>query len=363
MQSEFQVRKSDIARHRIVETELPSLNDGEIRVEIDHFGFTANNVTYAAAGEALGYWQFFPASDNTDQGWGIIPVWAFANVVASKNDAVPVGDRLYGYFPPATYLTMSPDRVTENVLFDGAEHRQKLPLLYNRYVRVLSDKSYNKKTDTSRVLLGPLLLTSFCLVDYLRENEWFGAEQIVIVSASSKTSLGLAHGLRELNEVPTIVGLTSERNRKFVWGTDVYDHAASYETITTSLERRSSLVVDMAGSNAILDSLRKRLGEDFLYRIGVGLTHWDNRKRADNTVRHLEKSENFFAPGYVLDRSKQMSPGQFDEQSSSFVTRIAEKMFEWMWIEEPVGLSGLTSIYPAFCQGEVLPGKAYIIRM
>src|SRR3712207_7802692 len=46
----------------------------------DRFGLTANNVTYAVMGDAIGYWSLFPASED---GWGRVPVWGYGDVVAS----------------------------------------------------------------------------------------------------------------------------------------------------------------------------------------------------------------------------------------------------------------------------------------
>ena len=88
--------------------------------KIDRFAFTANNVTYGVVGERIGYWKFFPVAD---EGWGIIPVWGFADIVESKSqDVRSVGERLYGYWPMATHLVMAPDRVKETRLTDGAAH-------------------------------------------------------------------------------------------------------------------------------------------------------------------------------------------------------------------------------------------------
>jgi len=70
---EFQTLKSDITQVRLAESQLDAnatLAEGELLLEIDKFGFSANNVTYAAAGDQLGYWQFFPASDNAEGNWG-----------------------------------------------------------------------------------------------------------------------------------------------------------------------------------------------------------------------------------------------------------------------------------------------------
>jgi hypothetical protein len=62
--TEFQVRKDNISKHRVVAgvpaENAPHLANGKIRVKIERFAFTANNVTYAVTGDRIGYWQFFP---------------------------------------------------------------------------------------------------------------------------------------------------------------------------------------------------------------------------------------------------------------------------------------------------------------
>lgn len=62
---------------------------------------TTNNITYAAFGEAMQYWDFFPTSEAE---WGHMPVWGFADVVSSSVPGVEVGERFYGYFPIASHL-------------------------------------------------------------------------------------------------------------------------------------------------------------------------------------------------------------------------------------------------------------------
>ena len=86
--AEFQVLRNHFSKHRLITSpateDMPSPGEGEIVVRIERFSFTANNITYAAAGDQLGYWQFFPPSEDPDDEWGIIPVWGFAEVVASN---------------------------------------------------------------------------------------------------------------------------------------------------------------------------------------------------------------------------------------------------------------------------------------
>ena len=62
--SQFQIRKDHFLTQRLVPlgadaTDSP-LALGQIRLAVDSFSFTANNITYAAAGDMLGYWCYVP---------------------------------------------------------------------------------------------------------------------------------------------------------------------------------------------------------------------------------------------------------------------------------------------------------------
>ena len=75
------IARADLHRTRIAadpdSPALRPLQPGQVRLSIAHFSLTANNITYAAFGEAMKYWQFFPAPDAA---WGCLPVWGFAVV-------------------------------------------------------------------------------------------------------------------------------------------------------------------------------------------------------------------------------------------------------------------------------------------
>ena len=59
---DFEVRKSDWKTTRFVEAPAPDdLAPGRVLFRVERFALTANNVTYALAGDGLGYWRFFPA--------------------------------------------------------------------------------------------------------------------------------------------------------------------------------------------------------------------------------------------------------------------------------------------------------------
>lgn len=362
---EFQVERRDLTNFRAVEVEPAAPEVGEVRLAVDRFAFTANNLTYGAAGDLLGYWQFFPAADNADDRWGILPVWAFADVVESTVESVPVGERLYGYFPPATSVVMRPTDVRRSSLVDSTEHRQKLPPLYNSYRRVLARTDYDRAFDDATVLLAPLHLTSFVLADQLRRNAFYDATQVVIVSASSKTSLGLAYALSEDDAAPRVIGATSGRNKEFVENVGLYDGAVAYDTIAEALANERTVVVDMAGNPAVSSALAAHLGDNLNHYINVGLTHWDELG-SDNAFSGGSKPRNvesFFAPSYILEHMSDWEPGEFDRVSTEFLINAALATFGWMTVAHKPGLDGLASIYDELCGGTLAPSVGIVVTM
>ena len=219
----MEVRKDDLADTRITQHAAPPLRDGEVLARVDRFGLTANNITYAVVADRFGYWKFFPAPD----GWGVIPVWGFADVVESRHPEVNAGDRLYGYFPMATHVVLKPVNVSPSRLFDGSAHRAELPAVYNAYARVNGEPHYDPGLENERMLLLPLFATSFALHDFLSDQQWFGAKQVLVLSASSRTAIGLAIALDDDPSSPRSIALTSPGSVAMVRSLDLYAQVMS----------------------------------------------------------------------------------------------------------------------------------------
>lgn len=359
---EFQVRKDHFSDTRLVDTGEPApINEGEIRVKIDSFSFTANNITYAVVGERIGYWQFFPPGGSDSDGWGIIPVWGFANVIESRSDEVSAGERLFGYFPPAGTLTIKPVNVSPASLFDGAEHRASLPPGYNIYRRVNAEPGYDGSMDNERSLLYPLLVTSFCLHDMLQDNDYFNAEQVLILSASSKTSIGLAYALAEDDNAPDVIAVTSGRNRESVKALGLYGSTFTYDELTDIDASRPSVIVDMSANGEVLSTLHSHLGDNMRFCSNVGLTHWDESGMGPGFIQ--ERSEMFFAPGHIQKRLKDWGPEEFEKKSSAFVQRTSLKSRDWLKMRTVDGLTGLAKVYADICNGQMPPEEGLIVQM
>lgn len=360
---QFQVSQNVFIRNRIVETPTSDLklDQGDVLVEIEKFAYTANNITYAVAGDMIGYWQFFaPVGENTD-GWGVIPVWGFATVVESKTDEIPVGDRLFGYFPPAKHLKMKPVKSNERRFIDGSVHRAKLPAGYNMYQRVNNDKKYNPEFDRERMLLFPLHLTSFCLWDALQDRDWHGAKQLIILSASSKTSTGLGYALQADENAPNVIGVTSSRNLETVKNLNLYDQSITYKDVTSIDANIPTVIVDMSGNQQVLAALHMHLGDQMKFTSNVGLTHWANAKPQEGIIS--ERSEFFFAPSHIQKRIKEWGPDGFDQRTAAFLMDTAAKTRSWLKFKELDGLNELASIHPNVCAGTLPPDEGLIIKV
>ena len=363
---QLQTLKSDLTKTRIIDSPLPSLDEGDISVSIESFAFTTNNVTYGVAGNTIGYWKFFHAAENHNNEWGCIPVWGFAEVVLSKNKDIKEGERLFGYFPPADSLNLSPIKISDQSFSDGMEHRKDLPPVYNNYIRLSGDVSYETSMDNIRSLLFPLHITSFCLCDALEDESYLSASQVIIVSASSKTAIGLAQGLAEADSAPKIIGLTSTKNTDFVTNLDCYDEVTSYEKLSTVNSSLKSVIVDMAGSREVLGTLHGSLGDNMLKCYTVGMTHWDNEVTAEDALGQAmlrERTEFFFAPAHIQKRVKDWGYDGYNKKINEFMSSRSNQSKEWMHVKEIDGIENFIKTYRQIVSGNINPDEGIIIKL
>ena len=66
----LEVDRTEWSDTRIASVALSTdLTENEVLLRVDRLALTANNISYASAGDSIGYWRFFPA----EEGWGHIP--------------------------------------------------------------------------------------------------------------------------------------------------------------------------------------------------------------------------------------------------------------------------------------------------
>ena len=341
---QFQVNKQDLSINRVASGSSETLTNEGISFEVERFAFTANNLTYFMVGEKLGYWQFFPPIDNrADENWGIIPVWGIGKVVASNNSLVEVGSRYFGYFPPATYLHMNSIALAQGNLIDTSAHRKPLPQGYNLY-RPLEQTQGGKQAhiENLQMLLWPLYITSYCLWDLIEQSS-AKPEQVVVLSASSKTSLGLAHALKKSGY--HTIGITSSKNESFVSELNIYSEVLHYDGIEY-LSSKQTIVVDMSGNAKVKNELKAKLGGALMRYVQVGLTHWQDAVED-------EDGEFFFAPAHIQARIAELGAQTFHTQSGAFIKEAMMWSASWLNVKEQSGIHTLADDFYAICKGDI----------
>lgn len=346
---DFQVRRDDLGQTRVVEAPLPDPpQPGAALLAVHSFALTANNITYAVVGEALGYWRFFPAP----AGWGRIPVWGFADVVASRAEGVAEGERVFGYLPMSTHLVVQPRGAGAGGFTDGSPHRAGLPGAYNLYTATRADPLYVPEHEPLQALLWPLFVTAFLLDDFLHAEGFFGAEAVILSSASSRTAVALAFLLHErAGARPEVVGLTSERNREFVAGLGCYDRALLYGAVPDLDPARPAVFVDFAGDAGLTRAVHERLGGGLRHSARVGLTHFEDA----GEIAHLPGPEPafFFAPDRIASRLAEWGAAGLRERQASAWHRFVPFVRRWLRVERASGPEEVARVYR-----EVLAGRA-----
>lgn len=354
---DFLVDRTDLHRCKVAPAQVTPdtpLDEDDILVKVERYVFTANNITYAALGETMKYWNFFPAAE----GWGRIPAWGYARVVRSNHPDVHSGERLFGYFPMSSYLVMTASRVRPAALVDASVHRSGLAPAYNHYVRLATQPAREQRSEDREAIIRPLIITSFLIADLLAEMECFGAQRVVLSSASSKLALGIAWALRK-GKTPGIqlVGLTSPGNKAFVESVGWYDDVATYDAID-SLPVGATIFVDMAGSADTIEAVHRHWGEALKYSLMVGGTHWD----AVGRPQDLPGAEPifFFAPDMIVKRNAEWGQDVFNARVTAAVEGFVADSADWLSIEEISGPEAVEQAYLAMVDGRYSPDKGFI---
>ncbi|MEO1220504.1 MAG: DUF2855 family protein [Pseudomonadota bacterium] len=156
--SQVHVRKDKLTEAALVDVPSDDLAEGSIRLKVESFSVTANNITYAVVGDGFGYWNFFPPRTD-EEGFGIVPMWGHAVVTESKNEDFAVGERVYGYLPMGTHLDVVPGNVTAVSFSDMTDYRQPMSPVYNNYSRLAADPEHDPARENERMIYGTVFYT------------------------------------------------------------------------------------------------------------------------------------------------------------------------------------------------------------
>ena len=341
----IEVKRDDLRTTRTVERDATP-GEGQAAFAVEHFALTSNNVTYAAHGVDMRYWEFY----STDPEWGVVPVWGFARCTASNVEGLAVGDRFYGYWPMGNAAVLTPIKVTPRGFVDGAEHRRQLAAVYNGYARA----SDTFGDEALQALFRPLYVTSFLLDFACGEGG-----TAILSSASSKTALGLAHALRARGGW-TVIGLTSLGNVDFVEATGLYDDVSVYDEIEGLKVAGRNVSVDFAGNGEVRAAVHGRFKDALAASIVVGDTHWE----ADGAGQSLPgpRPEFFFAPTVMGERLAEWGQAGFDARLAEGWRGFIGAVVPWLKVIELNGPDAARAAWTRLATGDVDPREGLIVR-
>ena len=366
----LEIRRSSIGDAEVHEEPITELADGEIRLRIDRFAVTANNVSYAGAGDLLGYWDFFPSSDPST--WGRVPAVGYAEIVESRNADLPVGGRYHGWYPMAESVTFTATATRDGFRDDG-DHRQSHAPIYRAFSRTDADPFHDDAPDGEdrHALLRVLLLTGFLADEFFADSggstahgdaPFFGAEQVVVLSASSKTAIGFSQRAAKRDGL-AVVGLTSAGNAQFVRSLGCYDTVVTYDQIDDpdiGVPKVDSVVIDMAGNPNVLAAVHHRLGDRVKHSMMIGKSHHDAVPTAAGGALPGASPQFFFAPTELDRLIEGWGGAEYRRRTTEATPEFIDASRAWMTIDERRGPDGPASAWASIYAGDVPPNVGVV---
>ena len=357
------IDRDDVTQAGLVDDPALPLAPGQVRVHLDSYAMTANNITYAVFGKPAGlfgndqgYWDFFAERGAP----GRLPVWGFATVTESAAEGIAPGDRFYGYYPMAAEAVLTAGKIGAGGFTDITPRRTTLPPIYNHYQRIEALPDYRAADHDYWPVFRPLFLTGWLIADQFEDEGDYGAEQILIASASSKTAIGLGFSLAQRQGPrPQTIGLTSKANVADLDAQRIYDRVIAYDDIMTLNAGAASALVDMAGNGAVTRAVHSHFGNNLKASIIVGKSHWD--ANAGETALPGPERQGFFAPGRSQKRIA-------DWGGAAFGQKIAEAWLGFMdvaprlaRIDKRSGGEGALAAYQEMLSGRADPKAGILV--
>ena len=362
----LEIRRASIGEVAVRDDPVSDLADGQIRLRVDHFAVTANNISYAGAGDLLGYWDFFPSQGAPE--WGRVPAVGFAEIVESRHPELSVGGRYHGWFPMAETVTFTATPRRGGFRDDG-DHRQAHAPIYRTYTRTDLDPFHDDAPDGEQrhAILRVLFLTGFLAEEFFADSggaadtggaAYFGADQVIVLSASSKTAIGFAQRASRREGVG-VVGLTSAANADFVRSLGYYDSVVAYDDIA-SIPEADSVLIDMAGNPEVLGAVHRHLGDRLRYSMMIGKSHHDAVPPADAAGLPGPSPVFFFAPTEVERRVAGWGASDYHRRVVDATRDFVDGSRSWMTIEHHRGPHGPATAWAAVYDGAVPPSVGII---
>jgi hypothetical protein len=292
-----------------------------------------------------------------------VPVWGFATVTQSLHPGVAVGERLYGYWPMASSAVLQPERLTEAGFADAAPHRAGLHAVYNQLLRCNRDPFYTPGTEGPQALLRPLFVTSWLIDDFMADNDFFGANVMLLSSASSKTAYGTAFQLAQRPGIE-VIGLTSPSNQAFCESLGCYSRVLTYDQLDQVAADAACVYVDFAGNAGLRQQIHTRFGQ-LKYSCSIGGTHVEQLGGAKDLPG--PRATLFFAPAQIKKRNADWGAAELGKRLvqawQAFSGRATDAAAPWLVVQQHQGPQAVQAAYAQVLAGRGDPRTGHMLSL
>jgi hypothetical protein len=298
--------------------------------------FGANRyLTYYSGGYILQDIGTFvdPKGVHNTKAFKTAPCWGRCKVHRSNHPQIEAGSTYYGFWPLAAYSVRSVCDVDPEsfIAYQDVPHFTG-PKEWLKLIQMNGTESSFAIDNYEYMKIG---------ITYARElqdSNYFGAQRLVISSASSATGQIVSMCLKELNPSFTVIGLTSERNCGFVKQFPYFDEVHSYDDVEASPNANKSLYFDALGWESVtqdvfdhfdisrwwiygeggertfLKYLKKNrkgsfysnLADSYVYQIRNGITDAEMLEQCDKLIQKYDLEKRWYTGARVISSSKEL---------------------------------------------------------
>ena len=354
------VRQDQLGSTRIETREDEPLADGQIRVRVDSFALTSNNITYAAFGEAMNYWQFYPdrrARLGHRAGVGLRHRGA---VAASGRGGGRATLWLLAHGQPGRAATRPPDGLRlqrrRAASRPTARALQPVPAMQRRPVLHAPD------SEDVQAILRPLFITSWLIDDFLADNDFFGARTVLLSSASSKTAYGTAFQLQPAaghrGGGPDLAGQPA-RSAK-AWAATAA--CSAYDELDQLPADTPCVYIDFAGNAQLRRAIHTRFANLKLQLLDRRHPRGPAGRRQGfaGPARQL-----FFAPAQVKKRQAEWGAAELGkrlvEAWHAFSAKVCDADAPWLQVQHHHGPEAVQAAYAQVLAGRGDPRQGHIL--
>lgn len=330
-----------VSNTSILKTEL---GRDKVLIAVERFSLTANNILYVVLGEQNNYWDLFPAEDR----WGNSPAWGIGRVIKSDNNCLRKGERIFGFFPLASYCILQPVPVGTGHVMDDAPNRSSLAPAYNRYTRIDGAKNFSGRGGDWQMLLRPLALVGLLAAQFFKDREYFGARIVYVTSASSKTGIGVGRLIKGSSPNIKVIGVTSRPKKGLVASLEIFDEVIDYQSIA-DIKLAPSILFDLTGNHEIVQEIHDKLGSLLKHSAAAGRSHWS--AKSDRSITGEVSPERFFTPLVMQHYLPVWGAKVFEQRFDAAVRSLKEALGEQIVLKEVHGSAGLADLYRKLLDG------------